>query len=81
MLRVTQFCQVSSESEGRSKLKKLVGLRTMLQLTDRKERPVGNLAEITKRAKEISNEVEVVTEEESSFDDDNGIESVKGDIE
>ena len=81
VLRVTQFCQVNSEGEGRNKLKRLVGLRTMLPLTDRKGRPVGNLAEITMRAKEISNEVEVLTEEESSFEDDNGIESVKGEIE
>lgn len=29
-LRVTQFCQVSSEDEARSKLKRLISLRTML---------------------------------------------------
>ena len=82
VLRVTQFCQANSEDEGRNKLKRLISLRTMLGLTDRKGRPVGNLAEISEKAKEIStNDIEVVTEEDDSFDENNGIDSVKGDIE
>ena len=81
-LRVTQFSQVNSEDEGRNKLKRLISLRTMLGLIDRKGRPVGNLAEITEKAKEMaSDDIDVVTEEDDSFDDDNGMESVKGEIE
>jgi hypothetical protein len=53
-LRVHQFSPVNSEDEGRNKLKKLIGLRTMLSLTDRKGRPVGNLAEITEKAKNMA---------------------------
>lgn len=82
VLRVTQFCQVNSEDDARNKLKRLIGLRTMLALIDRKARPVGNLAEITLNAKAINNEdVDVVTEEDSSYEDDNGIQSVRGEIE
>lgn len=82
VLRVTQFSHVNSEDDGRNKLKRLIGLRTMLGLIDRKGRPVGNLAEITEKAKQINNdEIEILTEEDSSFEDDNGIESVKGEIE
>ena len=87
-MRATLFCQVSSEEEGRNRLKKFISLRTMLSLIDRKGAPVGCLAEITDKAKQIAtNGVEVVTEEEDedmSGDDsqrDDGIESVKGDIE
>ena len=82
VLRVTQFCQVNSEDEGRNKLKKLISLRAMLGSTDRKGRPVGNLAEIAEKSNEISNnDIEFVTEEDDSFDENNGIDSVKGDIE
>lgn len=78
LLRVTQFCQVNSEDEARSKLKRLISLRTMLSFLDRKATPVGNLAEITLRAKQIANDEKLglVAEEDDSFDDDGEIESV-----
>lgn len=64
-------------------MKRLVSLRVMLALSDRKGTPVGNLAEITTKAKAIAtDDVEVVTEEEDDCSyDDNGIESVNGEIE
>ena len=79
---MTQFCSVNSEEEARKKLKKFISLRVMLGLIDRKGAPVGNLAEISAKAREIAaGEIEVVTEEEDSEEDNNGIESVRGDIE
>ena len=45
-LRVTQFSQINSEDEARSKLKKFISLRTMLSLIDGKGAPVGYQAEI-----------------------------------
>lgn len=48
---MTQFSQVGSEDEARNKLKRLISLRTMLSFIDRKTAPVGNLAEITLKAK------------------------------
>ncbi len=83
VLRVTQFCQVSSEDEARSKLKKLISLKTMLGLVDRKGAPVGNLAEITTRAKAINDDdIDGISEEEDGDSyEDNEIESVKGEIE
>ena len=78
---MTQFCQVSSEDEGRNKLKRLISLKVMLGLIDRKGAPVGNLSEIQAKAKEIAlGDVDVVTEEDDSCYD-NGIESVNGEIE
>lgn len=55
----------------------------MLGLIDRKGAPVGNLAEIASKAREIAqDDIEVVTEEDESLSDDgNGIESVRGEIE
>ena len=58
----------------------------MLSISDRKGAPVGNLAEITTKAKTIAydQDVDIVTEEEEGEDDsqnDDGIESVKGEIE
>lgn len=81
---MTLFCDVTSEEEARKKLKKFISLRVMLGLIDRKGAPVGNLAEIASKAREIAaGDVEVVTEEEddSQSDDANGIESVRGEIE
>mgnify|MGYP007082948859 CR=1 FL=1 len=82
LLRVTLFCQVSSEDEARSRLKRLTSLKVMLALVDRKVLPVGNLAEILTRVKAIAIDgvVGEVTEDDS-FEDDGGIESVKGEIE
>ena len=86
IMRVTFFCSVNSEDEGRNKLKRFISLRIMLSISDRKGAPVGNLAEITTKAKTIAYDenVDVVTEEEEEQDDsqeDDGIESVKGEIE
>ena len=83
MLRVTQFCQVNSEDEARAKLKKLISLRVAMSLADRRDTPVGNLAEITTKAKQIADEdLDGVTEEEEgSYNGDEGIESVAGEIE
>ena len=53
-LRVSQFCQVNSEDEGRSKLKRFASFKTMLGLIDRKGKPVGNLNEITMKTKAIA---------------------------
>ena len=85
-MRVTFFCSVNSEDEGRNKLKRFISLRIMLSISDRKGAPVGNLAEITTKAKTIAYDenVDVVTEEEEEQNDsqeDDGIESVKGEIE
>ena len=53
----------------------------MLSLSDRKGKPVGNLDEITTKAKTIAmDDVDIVTEESDS-QYDNGIESVNGEIE
>ena len=81
-LRVTQFCPVNSEDEGRAKLKRFISLRVMLGLIDRKGVPVGNLNEITMKAKTIAmNDCSVVSEEDDDSCYDNGIDSVKGEIE
>ena len=58
----------------------------MLSISDRKGAPVGSLAEITAKAKAVvyDENVDVVTEEEDEDYDsqaDDGIESVKGEIE
>ena len=80
-LRVTQFCQVNSEDEGRNRLKRFISLRVMLGQIDRKGAPVGYLDEIQTKAKTIAmGDVEVVSEEDDS-QYDNGIESVNGEIE
>lgn len=82
VLRVTQMCLVQSETEARSKLKRLISLKTMLGHIDRKGAPVGNLAEITIRAKAIADgDIVEVSEEDDDSYNDNGIESVNGEIE
>lgn len=55
----------------------------MLGLVDRKGAPVGNLAEITTRAKAINNDdIDGISEEDDGDSyEDNEIESVKGEIE
>ena len=64
------------------KLKKFISLRVMLGLIDRKGEPVGNLAEIAAKAREIATgDIEGVTEEDTESGDDHGIESVRGEIE
>ena len=62
-------------------MKRFSSFKTMLSLSDRKGKPVGNLDEITTKAKTIAmDDVDVVTEESDS-QYDNGIESVNGEIE
>ena len=70
-MRVTFFCSVNSEDEGRNKLKRFISQRIMLSISDRKGAPVGSLAEITTKAKTIAYDqnVDVVTEEEDEEDD------------
>ena len=52
----------------------------MLSLIDRKGSPVGTLAEITTKAKQIELGVDVVVEEDDSSYEGDDIESVRGEI-
>ena len=82
-LRVTQYCSVYSEDEARSKLKRMISLKAFLSFSNRKGVPVGNLDEVNAKAKTYVGGVEAVTEEDEDDDsyDDNGIESVAGEID
>ena len=73
---------MNSEDEGRNKLKRFSSLRATLGHIDRQNKPVGNLNEITTKAKAIAQDgLDVLSEEDDDSQYDNGIESVKGDIE
>ena len=63
-------------------MKRFASLKAMLSHIDRQDKPVGNLNEITTKAKAIAHgDLDVLSEEDDDSQYDNGIESVKGDIE
>jgi len=81
-LRVSFFTQVGSEDEARTKIKNIASLQTTISMLDRWGDPVGSLAQIQDKAKNVAKnyDIEVVSEEDDSQADD-AIESVKGEIE
>ena len=80
---MTQYCSVYSEDEAHSKLKRMISLKAFLSFSNRKGVPVGNLDDVNAKAKKYVGAVEAVTEEDEDDDsyDDNGIESVAGEID
>ena len=66
-LRVSYFCEVTNESEARSRIKNLISLTTALSMLDRKKQVVGSLMEIGIKARAIAgdDEISVVSEEDS----------------
>ena len=84
MLRISYFTQVTSEEEARQKIDTISSLVMTVQSLDRKgNQPVGSLKQIMEKAKTMGGDdldLSGVSEENESQADD-GIESVKGDIE